>query len=265
MPLTDRDMVRPIGGLRIRRNDAFAPIGWWLADGYKPVDITDSHTAVAVGSSAPTRSSSPWGPCFAYAGTSTSNFTLGYGITTIPRAQGSLSVWAYSTVNYGTTVGILGGYYGAKDEFGFYCTATSPKFEFGWYVNSVDYRTQISITSANFCYQNWAQYALTWVNGGSCVLYRNGISLGSSSSISTATTNAGAIYLGQVFGGSAYWHGYLDDVRLYDYALTPSQVQAEYSDRWWRLRGRRTYALPLSSAAHMSMPYQLFFPQTVGF
>src|SRR5205085_2536924 len=63
--------------------------------------------------------------------------------------------------------------------------------------------------------------------GSNLRLYINGVQDASAAQTLTPTANASALYLGQFGGSSDFTNGILDDIRIYNIALTASQISSD--------------------------------------
>jgi hypothetical protein len=98
----------------------------------------------------------------------------------------------------------------------------------GWFSGGVDHRVIISATTAGWSQGTWSRWTLTWINGGACVLYRDGKSIGSTNSISTNSLGS-TIFLGSVNGNPILtFEGWVDDYKLWNRALSTSEVFEEF-------------------------------------
>ena len=67
-------------------------------------------------------------------------------------------------------------------------------------------------------------------NGSTMYLYVDGVLDGTTTdSTNTTTTNTSAVQIGRRGGGSNFWSGNLDELKIYNSALTASQVKLEYN------------------------------------
>lgn len=82
-------------------------------------------------------------------------------------------------------------------------------------------------SSASFNNGYWHHITAT-TDGTNFVLYVNGVQVNSKSSTFTALTYAGSDYIGQGAGSGGYFNGQLDDVRIYNRALSATEVAALY-------------------------------------
>ena len=88
---------------------------------------------------------------------------------------------------------------------------------------------QKSVSGVTITTGFWIHAALTWVNSGNAILYTNGLA-GTPTAINTAYYSAaGQCWLGSTCGAtpngiSGWWNGQLDDCRIYNRALTQSEI-----------------------------------------
>jgi hypothetical protein len=68
-------------------------------------------------------------------------------------------------------------------------------------------------------------------DGTSATLYLNGSSLGTQTVNSVPSTAGNSFNIGRFTTGSYYWNGYLDEVALFNRALTSSEVSNIYSNK----------------------------------
>jgi len=93
-------------------------------------------------------------------------------------------------------------------------------------VGQVYLGSERSTTGTKLATNTWTHVALTW-DGATMRLYQNGTQTGSTAVTGTLAASTGALRL----GGNSIWgewfSGQLDDVRVYDRALTQAQVQTD--------------------------------------
>jgi lysophospholipase L1-like esterase len=81
-----------------------------------------------------------------------------------------------------------------------------------------------------FATEVWTFVAVTFdpaVGSGTLRLYKNGAVVDTATGIPNINSDNRA-YIGS-YNGSAWFKGWIDDARIYDYALTPAQIQAMYA------------------------------------
>ena len=91
----------------------------------------------------------------------------------------------------------------------------------------------------------WGWYVLTH-DGTIGRAYRNGVIVGQEAS--TLNTNDGRSFEIGRYGGSTTFVGQIDDVRIYDEALTPAQVEAEYEAMGGYAEGFDTYGSQIDTS-----------------
>lgn len=107
------------------------------------------------------------------------------------------------------------------------CTAVC-RFEF-WSSESGGTFDVPSPQAANL--NTWYQVTATY-NGNLASLYVNGSLVASSTGVYIGNTNN--ISVGGAIGGKAPWRGYLDDARIYNRALSQTEVTQIYKDQYQR-------------------------------
>lgn len=75
----------------------------------------------------------------------------------------------------------------------------------------------------------WSLYTFTVESGVGMKIYRNGSILSSSLNSSTLSLGSRSIWLGRFINNNSYWPGMIDDFRIYNRALSTSEVQTLYS------------------------------------
>lgn len=88
-------------------------------------------------------------------------------------------------------------------------------------------------STSSIPFNEWSYVTMTWNKEGSTTtisLYVNGVPQGATTTTQTATSSIGDFYYGTA-GQSANndYNGYIDDVRVYDRALTPTEIQGIYN------------------------------------
>ncbi|HSH01323.1 MAG TPA: LamG-like jellyroll fold domain-containing protein [Anaerolineae bacterium] len=72
---------------------------------------------------------------------------------------------------------------------------------------------------------DWHHWACTYdVNTGTRTIYRDGVPIASDTSV--AYTGTGSVLIGRGFNASDYFGGFVDDVRIYNTAITPDNMDA---------------------------------------
>ena len=142
-------------------------------------------------------------------------------ITGLPvgNSSRSISVWIKPAVvnadnvvfSYGSPTGNMayGGSFNATNIYQFS------------YTTSLAYATSVSTSS-------WKHIVFTFETGGATKIYVNGV-LGSSNTNSAWNTATSTIFnLGFLMGGSSPYRGFIDDLRIYNRAITAAEVLELY-------------------------------------
>ncbi|VVC00620.1 Concanavalin A-like lectin/glucanases superfamily protein [uncultured archaeon] len=110
---------------------------------------------------------------------------------------------------------------------GFYLGTDSRGERYQWAVNNPSYG---SVTGGKVADGQWQHVAGTY-NGTTGILYVNGVNV-SSGAFSAPGPVSLPIYIGSSSAspGSNSWEGAIDDVRVYNYTLTPEEVSLLYRD-----------------------------------
>ncbi len=106
-----------------------------------------------------------------------------------------------------------------------YFTASgNPFFQLNFATNGFVYTSQSFPSSTG-----WVFYAGTWSNGSSLKFYKNGILVNQTALFSDTISAVGSgFWMGRYSGGS-YFPGLIDNVRIYNRALSASEIQAMYN------------------------------------
>jgi len=93
-----------------------------------------------------------------------------------------------------------------------------------YYISQYGYNVSGNVAQANV----WTHLVVTY-DGTTYKIYENGIQT-NSGTMTTSTTLSGTMEFGrQISGTPYYFQGQLDDLRVYNYALTASQVKQVYT------------------------------------
>ncbi|MDC0449170.1 LamG domain-containing protein [bacterium] len=90
--------------------------------------------------------------------------------------------------------------------------------------------TVTSITDINSGGSTWYHVAATWdkdVNSGKITLYINGVEENSGVKATALTSYTQEVHVGR--RGSVYFDGQIDEVKIYNYALTEEQIKMDYA------------------------------------
>ena len=159
---------------------------------------------------------------------STSNIAT--SLTNLNFSSGTISWWMKPAAAYNTSA--LRGIWGQMTSGN-----TTPEFscqvfvDNNWYCGwngASDTRVTFSAAAVNYPLNTWAFYTLVWTGSGT-TLYQNGVSIGTNGTAPAVSNIANAFVLGRQ--GSAagnFFPGAIDDFRIYNRALSPTEVQALY-------------------------------------
>jgi Concanavalin A-like lectin/glucanases superfamily len=87
-----------------------------------------------------------------------------------------------------------------------------------------------AVSSTAFSLSSW-QHILCTYDGTNIKVYLNGIQTGTTSQTASITSlNYTPLTSGHNFAGSAYYSGRIDDMRVYNYALTAIQIRTLYNE-----------------------------------
>ena len=75
----------------------------------------------------------------------------------------------------------------------------------------------------------WYYVVGTWTGSGPAAIYINGVNAGNSASVSGTQNSISNFIMGNSGGGGYPFNGYLDDVRVYNRALSAAEIQAIYN------------------------------------
>jgi hypothetical protein len=79
-----------------------------------------------------------------------------------------------------------------------------------------------------FTLNTWTLMTTTY-DGAVMIVYKNGIVLTSSSASGSLTPGTNPLYIGYRNGSTEIFPGLLDDVRIYNRALSPAEIMALYN------------------------------------
>lgn len=213
-------------------------VGWWKLDEGTGTTANDSsgqgHTATLwmAGTQSPWWTNGFIGPyCCGFTNGVTNvivTFSTAHQIT-----NGSITWWQYLSDAYNS--GKVRGIWGegtdstvSKLDAQIY---SDNKFYVGWTFSS-DTRVNIAASAANAPQTNWAHYAFVWKTNS--LLYMNGVPIGTNASAPSTGTSGRSFVIG-AYGNTnattARFAGRIDDVRMYNYALSSNDVNTIYN---WR-------------------------------
>lgn len=99
----------------------------------------------------------------------------------------------------------------------------SLRFGTGWSVS-----TTIATMNNSITLNTWQHVAVTYA-GTSCTFYVNGASIGSSGNITNPSSGSTSLVIGNNASGTNNFDGKIDSVKIYNTALTPSDIYQLYT------------------------------------
>ena len=153
-------------------------------------------------------------------------------ITPISNTKGSISAWVKPAFNLDPSsyYSILAGTNTGNDW-------SLQANTFGGYDNyELDYRgaygTNCEVVAqpdqtSNTAWQQWAHVAVTWNIATGAEIFVNGVLVGTSS-CTTGSPSLSSYQIGAKDGGSL-WNGLIDEVRVYNRALSPEEIKRLYN------------------------------------
>lgn len=155
----------------------------------------------------------------------------------------TVMAWVYRNGTSGTTYPrIVDRVY--NGQFALYITESGSHIGVALKASSgtVDYPTLSSTDAVPV--NTWVHVALVVRSTGISV-YANGVDVGTGSVVGTLAASASAIRIGErVDAGTARtFKGYIDDVRIYNEALTAAQIQAIYANNTWSSAASTDYSV----------------------
>lgn len=158
---------------------------------------------------------------------------------TFSRTQGTVMCWFYTNRSF-TPDGLhdtmifrtydLTGTVAVFDFFPYYSNPAADQGYFGWYNNTVEGRIVINPTTAGMIYGAWNHVVYTYIIGGTCCLYVNGVLAASNTPPDATydTLTGDATHIGDSGQGIAVQtlSGYVDDLRVYNRALSQSEISS---------------------------------------
>ena len=200
-----------------------SPIAWWQLDEKVGTSYTDSsgngNTGTASGSPAIAPVAGKVGGAQSFAGGNyiTTNANFGDNVSSL-----TVTAWVYST---------SGGYalsYVAKDNMGnrsWYFGMNDPtSFKVATWT---DEGGRIDANMGGFTLNAWHHVAFVY-DGTYITLYLDGVASGTTAQHGTITHNTTPVYIGAI-GGSYPFVGALDEVRVYDAALSAYEIKQIYT------------------------------------
>lgn len=87
--------------------------------------------------------------------------------------------------------------------------------------------TRYSYTAGSVSLSNWSHVVGVW-DGGYIIIYINGVEVGRSAKSFTYASNNGPHFIGKYAGDAYYYNGSMSDLRIYNRALSASEVRLLY-------------------------------------
>lgn len=211
-----------------------APVGWWKLDECQGGVAHDSS-----GNKRDGTTSIGAGGAQTSAGTCTTAGTA-WGVGATGRFNASLNFDGVDdNIQIGSNFGIFPSYtisFWAKHNVANkmpFASMVAPTFY--WYGDNSWYYTHGGTgaefyypKSVNIPYGTWGHFTVTY-DGASVRIYRNGVFEGARGSTGTANFSNG-FFIGDWASSSTYrFNGQIDDVRVYNYALSPDQVKQVFN------------------------------------
>ncbi len=230
-----------------------APVGWWKFDecqGSVAHDSTlnNNHGTITIGASGTqtqvgtcTTSGTAWGNGVTGKRNASLNFdgTDDYvsigdpanGALDFGTGDLSISAWTRYTSSSGTAriMAKRQGYNGDGTDKGFELYRNGGRMQI--FFGDATGQTSPSSTSTNYNDGNWHLVVVTLDRDGNASFYKDGRADGSGSisSLTSSISNTASLYVGSSSAPSGYFTGQIDDVRVYNYALTGTQVKNLYN------------------------------------
>ena len=204
--------------------ELYGMVGYWKLDDASGSTASDSSGAGNDGTlNGPTWTTGRIAGGLLFNGTSqyvsvphSSNLSLTQQIT--------LAAWVKSNDLTGKRIAISKGT--TANNFNYWLGTLGTEITFGFNNGSSQ---EFTTTGANLGANNWCHLAATFDNATDQVhVYLNGIEVLSTTTTATPSVNSESLTIGKDAAGE-YWSGSLDDVRVYNRVLCPTEVQALYS------------------------------------
>ncbi len=188
----------------------------------------------------------------------TNQTSTGYlkSTSTSPPSSGTVTMWLCpeDAYNAGTQRGMCGWTPGFDGSPSMTMQLFSNNFFYcGWLRTADDDRVVLAATAALWPQNQWAYYALTWVDGGSTIFYVNGVQVGSQAGTTTGGTSDAMRWgtRGDSSTFNASFLGKIGDRTIHDRALAPAEIWSLYGPKRWDLYWEpslRTYVFVGSGA-----------------
>ena len=146
------------------------------------------------------------------------------------QISGSWSVSQWFNLNSFSdgSMGITSEYTGNGEEtYTFFYNASAGNFQFVFAQSSDGTSIRAKAPDSNYSPGSWIHGVQVWDSGGDIYLYLNGAEAGTATHDGTIESTTTNFLIGQY--SSNYTSGSINDVRIYDHALTASEVQYLYN------------------------------------
>jgi hypothetical protein len=144
----------------------------------------------------------------------------------VTEGKGSVLMWVNTNQTddegmlwYGTETG--GDGYGPDNEI--HINVDDPTGQVDFFLEEDGSGSDITINGPVIAGLGWTHVAATWDLTDGCRLYVNGVEVGQAAHNTNVSTLT-AVRLGYSYSGTSWYEGMMDDVRLFDHAITAAQV-----------------------------------------
>jgi hypothetical protein len=172
---------------------------------------------------------------FSIVGSTFDYIDLGNDSSLLPENEISISGWIKTNYSYNTNYHAIAGNYTSGSDNGYIValgTTSVCNNSLVWYVDTSDANGANLCASTTINDNNWHHFTVTYKNGSGEKIYVDGKLENSNTTPSGTIVNSNnTVYLG-AYGDlivSSGLDGKLDEVKIYNVALTPDQVKLEYN------------------------------------
>lgn len=152
----------------------------------------------------------------------TDDYVLGTSVgANIFASDSSISAWLKRTTEDSGFHGVLSQ---GEDHTGFWWLGSYSNV---WQFYANNSSTPLLQSSSPIIAGNW-YHVVVVRNSSNTLMYVNGVQVDSDSP--TSTGNSENLYIGRTGGFSEYFDGLIDDIKIFNYALTPEQVKQLYNN-----------------------------------
>jgi hypothetical protein len=141
----------------------------------------------------------------------------------------TVSAWFnYNAIDINGTMIVSQGTFGCAANSTFQLRLNSPT-QFTWNVCDGTNDTDWDVDVPSMAQNTWYHVVATW-NGPLADIYINGVKAGeTTTSITSLYTGSLPVYIGSNAGGDTFFNGTIDEVKVYNYALSADEVKVEYN------------------------------------